>query len=67
MNKSLPMIDDNDEVRELTKDDIRLFLPASEVLSRDLLDGLVAIKKQRSERRQTWMNKNAVKNEAGCA
>lgn len=49
MSKRPPMIDDDGEVRELTTDDIQLFRPASEVLPRDLLAGLVAIKKQRGE------------------
>ena len=50
MNKRLPMIDDEGEVRELTADDLRLFKPASEVLPAKLYEGLVAIKKQRGER-----------------
>ncbi len=50
MNKRLPLIDDDGEVRELTAEDMRLFRPAVEVLPNDLLAGLIALKKQRGER-----------------
>jgi uncharacterized protein (DUF4415 family) len=50
MSKHQPLIDDDDEVRELTAADMRLFRPAAEVLPPDLLAGLIALKKQRGER-----------------
>jgi uncharacterized protein (DUF4415 family) len=50
MNKHLPLIDDDGEVRELTAEDMREFRPAAEVLPPALLAGLVALKKQRGER-----------------
>lgn len=46
MNKSLPLVDDDGEVRELTAADIRLFRPAAEVLPPDLHAGLVALKRR---------------------
>ena len=50
MSKRPPLIDDNGEVRELTAEDMRKFRPAAEVLPKELLAGLVALKKQRGER-----------------
>ena len=50
MSKRLPLIDDDGEVRELTAEDMRLFRPAAEVLPKDLLAGLVALRKRRGER-----------------
>lgn len=50
MSKRPPMIDDDGEVRELTAEDVRLFRPASEVLPKELLDGLATLKRQRGER-----------------
>ena len=50
MSKRPPLIDDEGEVRELTAEDMRLFRPAAEVLPKDLLAGLVALRKKRGER-----------------
>jgi uncharacterized protein (DUF4415 family) len=46
MNKSLPIIDEDGEVRELTEEDLRKFRPASEVLPKELYEGLAALKKR---------------------
>jgi uncharacterized protein (DUF4415 family) len=46
MKNSLPLIDEEGEVRELTLDDLRHFRPAAEVLPPDLLQGLVTLKKR---------------------
>ena len=50
MSKRPPLIDDEGEVRELTAEDLRAFRPAAEVLPKDLLAGLVALRKKRGER-----------------
>ena len=47
MRKSLPILDDTGEIRNLTGDDLRQFRPASEVLPKELFDGLVSLKKPR--------------------
>jgi uncharacterized protein (DUF4415 family) len=50
MKTTLPMIDENGEVRELTAADMALFRPASEVLDPALYAGLLAMNKKRGER-----------------
>ena len=50
MNKQLPLTDSDGEVRELSVKDLLQFRPASEVISPDLLKGLVSLGKQRGMR-----------------
>ena len=49
MSERQPLTDADGEVRELTAEDMRKFCPVAEVLSEDLLAGLVVLKKQRGK------------------
>ena len=49
MSKRLPLTDSDGEVRELSKEDLQQFLPASEVISPELLKDLILLGKERSK------------------
>ena len=52
MDSRLPVIDDDGEVGDLSKVDIDLFRPASEVLDAELYAGLIVMNKAANERKR---------------